>query len=160
MQEQLLKEYYWIIEKWDKEKIRVKPQNAEYIQDLITSGEGFIKTGSMTINVKDIKSFDQSDIIYTDQKQIEAGAAGAFNDPVIDEFTNSIQCQWVKKSVTRRKWDTYYSNNPSYHRIGDDDSHVMIAFRVATHLVDQELVTIMSDYEARGNHLMDYGSSN
>lgn len=142
-------EYYWLIEKWNGEKIRVKPTSAPYVQKIIAKGEGFITTSSMTINVKDIKSFDRSDIPFDDQKLLE-GASRAFNEPVILP-NGSVEAKWVKKTISRRHWDKYYSGMPSYHLIGEDEGSVTVAFQLPTHLIKPKVVTQLSNYEV-ANH--------
>jgi hypothetical protein len=154
-------QYYWEIIKWDGEKIKVKPENAEYVQNLIAKGEGFIKTATMTMNVKDIKSFDKTDAIYSgDQKRLEEGAAQAFKEALTFErdsgfgYTETVtEAKWCKKSVTRRKWEQYYSANAAYHKIEEDDNRVIIAFRIPTHLINSQLVAELTEPEISINHL-------
>lgn len=143
-------EYYWCIELWNGEKIDVKPENVELVQNKISSGNGFIKTPTLTINIKDVKGFNLTDKLYTTQNLIEESAQ-AFNEPVIRN--GAIQVSWVKKSVPLRKWNTYYSPNPAYRMISETDNSVMIAFRIPTHLINKLLVTELTASEIDSNGL-------
>jgi hypothetical protein len=156
MQNELFPDYYWLIEKWNGDKIRVKSDKAPYIQKLIAAGEGFIPTTTMTINVKDVKSFDKSDIPISEQLAIEAGAAQAFHAPIHETLPSgeqAIEAKWVKKSVSRRKWDSFYSGNSSYRSLEEFDNNIIIAFKVATHNIDYKKVTELSKQEILAHHL-------
>lgn len=153
MQEELLREHYWTMVLWDGEQIKVKPQNAEAIQAKIESGEGAISTNTRTILIKNIKDFRESDEVYTDQKLLE-GAMQAFNEPIMFTRKNEafgyeeqvIECKWVAKSVTQREWANYYSANPVYRKIKEDD-RVEVAFRVPTHQINSQKVRVLEPSE-------------
>lgn len=127
---------YWHITTWDGEKIRVKPENVQFVQDQITK-KSDITTPTRTVIVSNIKDFVESDISYI-EKQIEAPenlreqAAQAFKEPIITD-SNAVAVKWVKRSVTAQKWNSHYSSIPAYHRLGGDDSHVLMAFKAAVH---------------------------
>jgi len=141
--------YYWIIETWDKEKIRIKPEYATAVQDKIATGEGFIRMANRSINVKDIKGFEQSDIVVSDQKLLEESSE-AFGTPIITTLgdgTEAVSGTWVKKNVKRSRFDKYFKNHPSYIPIKENENSITVAFVVPTHLVDLERVTKMDPYE-------------
>jgi len=141
--------YYWIIETWEKDTIRVKPQYANAVQDKIASGEGFIRMPNRSINVKDIKSFEQSDIIVSDRKLLTE-ASEALSIPVVTQLQNgdeTVSATWVKKNVKQSRYDKYYRNHPSYIPIADNGTSVTVAFVVPSHLVDPERVTKMTPEE-------------
>lgn len=146
--------YYWILEKWDGEKVKVKPSSANEVQNIITSGTGFIRTATRTINVKDVKSFDQSDIPYSDQKLLES-ASRAFNSELYTEIDGEtfIQAKWVKKFVPNKQWENYYKKHPHYHFLEESDQGVMVAFIVPTHQIDHQRVTELTAWEVKNHKL-------
>lgn len=124
-------QYYWHITLWDKEVIPVKPENVGFVKDKLEKGEGHIITGTRTIAVKDIKSFEETDIPYG-SKALESGsivedAARAFNEPIIGS-DGAVAARAVKKYVQRRKWDSHYSNIPAYKLLAEDDGKVLMGF--------------------------------
>lgn len=138
---------YWIIELWDGEQIKVKPENAPLVQKKIATGEGSINTPDRTIIIKNIKDFRETTERYTDQKLIEAGAQ-AFNEPVIEN--DSVMCRMVKKSVTRREYTKHYAHLSAYRKIGEQDNYIVIMWLQPIHLIDYELVEeITQDDERR-----------
>lgn len=44
------------------------------------------------------------------------------------EKSDSVRGLWVKKRVSKRKWESYYSQAPNYQLLEDDGSDVVIAF--------------------------------
>lgn len=140
--------HYWLLERWDGETIKVKPENAPQVQSLITKGEGFIRTKTRTINVKDIKSFDESDIPYSDQKLLE-DASRAFNSVLISKIDNEelIQAKWVKKTIPNKRWEAYYVRQPSYKFLYENESGVTMAFVIPTHAINPNRVTEMTTQE-------------
>lgn len=146
--------FYWLIEKWDKETIKVKPENARLIQSLITKGEGFIRTTTRTINVKDVKSFDESDIPYSDQKLLESSSR-AFNSELYSNVNDEemVQAKWVKKPVSHKKYESFYKYNSAYKHIDENDKNIIVAFLVPTHLINSKRVTELTPYEILQNKL-------
>lgn len=129
-------ERFWHLELYSGEIIKVRPdaQKITYIQNLIARQEGAITTPTRSIVVKDIKDFRLSDEVYSDQKLIE-NAAQLFNEPILTP-EGGIESTWVKKSVPRRRWDTFYRFNPSYKILRDEESTMVIAFVIPTHQKD------------------------
>lgn len=139
---------YWHIELYSGEIIKVKPDPAKikFIQEMIAKQEGSITTPTRSIIIKDIRDFRVSDERYANQKLMEASAP-AFREP---EYTkNGIKCRLVKKSVSKQKWENYYSRIPSYHLLGDSESFVMIAFTLPTYLIDHQRVQELTQDEER-----------
>jgi len=96
-----------------------------------------------SINVKDIKGFEQSDIVVSDQKLLEESSE-AFGTPIITTLgdgTEAVSGTWVKKNVKRSRFDKYFKNHPSYIPIKENENSITVAFVVPTHLVDLERVT-------------------
>ena len=143
---------YWEIELWNKDKIRVKPQNAAIVQERISKGDGFLQTADMTINVKDIKSFNKTEHAFTDQKLLEESSM-AFNDPIYDD-NNSIRASWVKKTISRRRWENYYHLGNYKLFESTDTNSVVIMFRIPTHLIDLTQVTPLTNSEIVTRHLI------
>lgn len=137
---------YWHLELWDKEVIKVRPDadKIKFIQAILAKGEGMITTPTRSINVKDVKGFQVSDEVYTDQKMIE-GIAKAFNEPILTEY--GVKSKWVKKSVPRRRWDSHYRFIPAYKMLVENDSYVVIAFKVPVHQINPLNVEELSPRE-------------
>lgn len=128
---------YWQITLWDKQTIRVKPDNVGFIKDKLERGEGHIITPTRTIAVKDIKSFDETDVPEpvaeigsgpTDLSLLEQ-AAQAFKEPLISSEGAVVKA--VKKFVPQRKWDSYYSHIPAYKKLDEQEGRVLMGFYVA-----------------------------
>ena len=146
--------HYWLIEKWDGEKIKIKPENAGHVQNTLASGTGFIRTKNRTINVKDVKSFDESEIPYSDQKLLEQ-AAQAFKKPITrtvdgEEF---VLARWVKKIVPQKSWEKVYRTNPSYRLLEESDSGYTLAFVIPVHLIDTTRMTELTKEELQRYNL-------
>lgn len=145
---------YWHIELYSGEIIKVKPDPAkiQHIQNLIAKQEGAITTPTRSIIVKDIKDFRVSDEMYTDQKLLE-GAAQAFKEPVYVTYKENgieytaVKARYVKRSVPRRKWESYYSKISSYKLLSENDSYVMMTFVVPVHSIDHTKVQELTPEE-------------
>lgn len=145
---------YWHIELYSGEIIKVKPDPAkiQHIQNLIAKQEGAITTPTRSIIVKDIKDFRVSDEMYTDQKLLE-GAAQAFKEPVYTTIEENgrtyeaVKARYVKKSVPRRKWESYYSKMSSYRLLSENDNYVMMAFVLPIHSIDHTKVQELTSEE-------------
>lgn len=135
---------YWHIELYSGEIIKVKP-DAEviaHIQKKMEQQQGAINTPTRSIVVKDIRDFRLSDEPYSDQKLLE-GAAQAFNEAIDSTIIGengkqykAIKARLVKKSVPRRRWETYYKFIPSYKLLSEVDNYVLMAFVVPVHLIN------------------------
>lgn len=146
---------YWHIELYSGEIIKVKPDPAKikHIQNLISKQEGAITTPTRSIIVKDIKDFRVSDEMYTDQKLLE-GASQAFKEPILTETPGpngmvyvGVKARYVKKSVPRRKWESYYSKMSSYRLLSENDNYVMMAFVLPVHSIDHTKVQELTPEE-------------
>jgi hypothetical protein len=135
----MIDDYYWELELWDKEIIKVKPhlENIKYIQDMMAKGSGSIMFPNRSIPVKNIKDFRLSDELYSSQKLIEA-VNTIFNEPTITK--RGVKAQWVKKSVPRRVYDKHYAHIPAYRLLDNNDSFVTIAYLLPTNQIDHQLV--------------------
>lgn len=43
---------------------------------------------------------------------------------------NTVKAHWVKQSVSKQKWNSFYSASPGYHILSDNGDKVIIAFTV------------------------------
>ena len=139
-------EYYWHLETWEKEIIKVTPdpQKIKYIQDLISKGEGTITTPTRSITIKSIKDFRLSDEPYTDQKLLEESNA-AFDEPTITK--DGIKTRWVKKAIPRRRYDNHYRHIPAYRVLEESSDSILITFKQPVHQIDHERVQELSATE-------------
>jgi hypothetical protein len=131
----------------DGEIIKVKPdpENVKRIQDMIAKNEGAITTPTRSIPINRVKEFRLSDERYSDQKLLE-GTAQAFGEPIYTETVverngekytyHGVAAKWVKKSVPRRRWDTYYRFMSGHKKLEDNDSYVTMAFVLPVHSID------------------------
>lgn len=147
---------YWLIKLWGGDEIRVTPTdtNLRTIRKKLVDGEGFIVTKTLDINVRDVQHFYESDIPVPQETNLitlgtlDEDAARAFGEPLVNENEN-VYVRAVKKRVTRVKWERYYSANPSYKLIRDEEGHVIIGFLVPVHLINGGTVQYCDEAEAR-----------
>lgn len=140
-------EFYWHIELYSGEIIKVKPDVAPSVQNMIKKQAGSITTPTRSIIIKDIKDFRLSDEIYTTQKLLADESAAAFNEPVYTK-ENGIKACWVKKSVPRRKWDNHYRFIPAYNMLSESEAFIVVAFKLPVHQVDPHRVQKLGRFEA------------
>lgn len=128
---------YWFLILKDGEQIRVKPDNVERVKTSMADGS-VIDTPTRMIPINEIRSFFESDVVYTGDQKLLEDVARAFNTPMSTD--NGIQVEWVKKKVPTRKWNSHYSSIPAYRHLAEDSSYVTMAFRLPTHQIDYALV--------------------
>lgn len=61
------------------------------------------------------------------------------------EKPESVKGFWVKRRVSRRKWESFYSQSPGYQLLEDDGSDVVIAFVI----VEQPIPHHLEELESR-----------
>lgn len=157
----------WEIKLWDGGIIPVKPENVGYVQSTLKRGDGFIQTSTMSINIKDIKEFSESDKVIQNQRLLEDGAR-AFKEPIyvsmgkvrydtshkaekphiVEIEYTGIKGAWVKKSISRKSWDSYYSKISGYRLLDENDTHVIIAFVLSTVDIDYDRVQSVTPDES------------
>lgn len=140
---------YWHIELYSGEIIKVKPDanNVSMIQNKIAKQAGAITTPTRSIVIKDIKDFRLSDEPVIDQKLLE-DVSQAFNEPVYTP-EGAVAAKWVKKSIPKRRWHSFFEYIPAYRLLREDDMFAVVAFRVPTHLIDHQRVQELSPDELR-----------
>lgn len=136
-----MSDFYWKLILWDSEEIKVKPENAKLIQDKIATGVGAINTPNRSIVVKSIKDFVETSERYIDQKLLEDGQT-AFGEPLV--IDDAVMCRWVKKSVTKREYNKYYSPHQAYRKLSDNDNYIIVTWRQPIHQIDKERMEELS----------------
>lgn len=137
-------EYFWELVQFDGAVILIPPNAVETVKRRWDNGDPIhLRSGSIPHN--QIKAFRLTDKQYNSQPAIEA-VAQAFHEPLTGE-DGSIKARWVKKNVTQANWSKHYHAIPSYHQIGDFNGMVTVAFRLAVHDIDTNLVEPCTDEE-------------
>lgn len=145
-------DYYWKLVLWDGEEIRVKPQAVDAVKAKLATGSGHIITTSRTFAVKDIRSFEQTAEKYNNgvkvisDPQIRKEALSAFDTGPDND--KPIPAQAVKKMVSRKEYQSFYSKSPGYVLLGDNGSSVEVGFIVPSHLIDPSRVTVCNEKES------------
>ena len=138
-------DYYWELVQYDGTRIEVPPEAVPVVQRRWDNGEP-IHTSDMTIPANQIKFFRKTSKRHSAQPLLEA-AAQAFNEPVIDEATNSIKARWVKKHVPQREYTKHYAQIPAYRKLGEDSGMIVVAFAQPVHMIDTNKVEYCTEEE-------------
>lgn len=132
--------FYWELIEKDGTRHDIAPDDVPKINKLMGNHDPVpLKAG--TIPFSEIKHFRASNKSYGQQPLLEA-VAQAFREPIYQEakekgvIYHSVACQWVKKPITAREYDSHYSKIPAYRNLGTDNGMVMVAFKVPIHEVD------------------------
>lgn len=136
-------EYYWKLTQYDGTEVDLPPAIVPIIKRRMTSGEP-INLKTATIPVNQIKSFRISERPFLDTPLLEE-AAGVFGEPL--EQNGDMVVRWVKKMVPQDKWNKYYSPNVAYRKLGEENSMVIVAFRLPVHQINQMLTPYCTDAE-------------
>lgn len=137
--------YYWELILFDGTTTLIPPAASDLIKKRWDDGQPIhLSTGSVPAN--QIKSFKPTDKPFTQTKLIE-DVSQAFNEPLLNN-DGSIVFRWVKKAVTREKYNKHYSNVPSY-RFLNDDGMVTIAFRLPVHMIEQTITPYCDEQEIK-----------
>lgn len=137
-----MNDYYWELIQFDGTRLEVPPDLVDTIKRRMASGEP-INTKTMSIPANQIKTFRRSEKRFGGQKILES-VAQAFKEPMINE-DQSVSSKWVKKYVTNSKYDSYYSKQPSYRRLGSESEMTTIAFKLPVHLITEEVEECNND---------------
>lgn len=148
--------YYWYITKKDGERIRVRPnpESIALIKKRLSDGSGHIVTKHQTINVYDVKEFAESDEPVVEVKRLVGSgelleeAARAFDEPLLNEAGDVIS-RAVKRQVTRKRWDSYFSKFPNYRVLEEGDSHVTMGYWLPAHHIDLHIHQVCNSDEIR-----------
>lgn len=115
---------------------------AQSISEALKNGSEYISVKGITIAAKAISGIEKSaERIEEDNIYLLAEGEAATHKPyglgkpifAPDYEENGVKysggavCNWYKKNIDRREWDTYYSKIPSYHRIDDADHGCWVA---------------------------------
>lgn len=126
--------YWWHVKRYGDAPVRVTEKMAAAVSEALARGDEFISVKGTTIAAKAVSGVEKSterigdDNIYL----LAEGAAATLlpygkGKPVLglDYEENGITyeagviCNWYKKNIDRREWESYYSKSPSYHRIDE-----------------------------------------
>lgn len=135
--------FYWEIKTYDGMSIEIPPESVDIVKNWLSKGSP-IKTTRAIIPANQVKSFSQTDKPYRGRLITET-VSQIFNTPEYDE-AGGILCRWVKKPVTKDKWDKYYSPI-GYKRIGEESGMTIIAFLLPVHLINPENVEYLTTEE-------------
>lgn len=128
--------FYWELILKDGTRYEIPPAGVAVVDRRMKDRDA-VKLNTATVPYSEIKYFRQTNKPYG-QDLLDA-AAQAFDEPV-ENRDGSMVIQWVKKPVTQREYATYYSSIPAYHKVGTENSMVMVAFRLPIHQIDTSLV--------------------
>jgi hypothetical protein len=136
----VMDEYFWELKLRDGTKIPIPPEFVGVVKRKMEAKEP-ITTSRSVIPFAQVDGFDKTAKKRTDNKLLE-DVAVAFKEPLVRtrEFADgtndeAVSVKWVKKQVSQREWDTYYSKG-SYKRLNSEAGIVIVAMLVPTHLVD------------------------
>lgn len=136
--------YYWELTLMSGDKIPIPPEYVDVVKQKWANKEN-IATSRQVIPAHQIVNFEQTSRRRVEGKLLEE-VARAFKDPIVKErryadgsTDEAVKARWVKKDVTQREWDKYYSAN-GYKLLRRDAGVVTVAFVVAAHLVDLDRV--------------------
>lgn len=139
--------YYWELRygDWkDLKRIIIPPSAVDTVKRRWDNGEP-IHTTTGSIPANQIKEFEITDKLFNPQPLIE-DVARVFNEPVLTE-DGSVVARWVKRPVTRQKWEKYYSISQGYRYLDDQNGMVMMAFSLPVHQIDLHNTTYCSQEE-------------
>lgn len=144
--------YYWELVEKDGTRHNIPPQAVDVVNKKMVAHDPIpLRTG--TVPYAQIEHFRQTNKPYG--VKLLDDASRAFKEPVYQktvqngiEYT-SVVCDWVKKPVTQREWDSYYAKSPSYRNLGSEGNMVMVAFRVPIHEIDTIATTICTPEEIK-----------
>ena len=136
--------YFWELTLMNKDKVLIPPEFVETVKRKWEAGQP-IKTSRQVIPAHQITNFEKTSKQRSSPNLIEQ-AAQAFGEPMtrVREFSDgtsdeAVSVKWVKKQVTQREWEKYYSPH-GYKRLNSSAGIVIVAFRAATHLIDTNKV--------------------
>ena len=137
-------EYYWLLTQHDGTETEIPPQAVAHVKRKMASNQP-INLKTATIPINQIKSFRITERPFSDVHLLEE-AAGAFGEQMLNE-DGSMVIRWVKKAVPQDKWNKLYSANIAYKKLGEENSMVIVAFKVPVHLINQSITTYCTDDE-------------
>lgn len=135
-------EYYWELILKDNSRYEVPPTALELVQRKMKAHDA-ISLRTATVPYSEIQVFRQTDKVFNSQPLLE-DVARAFDEPLIDSETSAVRSRWVKKKVTKRKWDSFYSSSPGYRHLDNDDGMVTVAFKLPVHQIDVNTTPYLS----------------
>lgn len=138
-------DFYWQLTQKDGTTILIPPEAVERVQHWMSAKEPILLK-SAVIPYSEVKGFEATSKAYSNVPLLEEAAA-AFKEPIFTE-DGSMQARWVKKAVTQREYQNYFSKIPSYHKLDEDGARVWVAFLIAVHDIDHTRVDNCTDAES------------
>lgn len=138
--------YWWHVKRYGETPLRVSEKAAAAAWDAKVRGEESITIrvdgNDIGVSTKSISSVEPTlERRETGNPYLLTEVAGAallpygkgrpvfapdFKANGID-YHGGVICNWYKKNIDRKEWDTYYSKFEKYYRIDDPDSSVWVA---------------------------------
>lgn len=137
-------EYYWQITQHDGTTTDIPPDKVDVVKRRMIDGLP-INLKTMTIPTNQIRSFRISERPFTSTVLLEE-SAGVFGEP-LNNPDGSIVYRWVKKGVPQDKWNKYYSPNVAYKKLAEENSMVIVAFKLPVHTINQLMTPYCTDEE-------------
>lgn len=135
-----MEEFYWELTLMSGDKILIPPEYVASVQRKLDAGE-YITTSRQKFPAHQVTNFERTSKRKAGTNLLEQ-AAQAFSEPLTrtrhfkdGTSDEAVSVKWVKKQVTQREWEKYYSPH-GYKKINSAGGVVVVAFRCATHLVD------------------------
>lgn len=135
--------YWWLVKRYGDEPIRVKEKTAQAVSEALSNGSEFISINGTTVATKAISGVEKSSerieennpyLLEAPLKLKPYGKGTPLVGPTFKEngieYEGAVLCNWYKKNIERREWETYYSKLPYYYRIDDADQAIWVAFRL------------------------------
>ena len=143
--------YWWILERksFKDEPIKLTPEKGEAALQLWLRGDKkiFLSHLRMALDSSDIKAIGPSTKVMREENVYrlpsgleDIGELQPFGKgkpifaPDYKErgifYKGAVICNWYKKNIDRREWDSYYSASPGYYRLDGNDGSVWIAMLV------------------------------
>lgn len=137
-------EYYWKLTQHDGTVTDIPPAVVPIVKRRMTDGQA-INLKTMSIPANQIKSFRISERPFTETLLLEE-SAGVFGEPLINPDGTMVY-KWVKKGVPQDKWNKFYSPNAAYKKLAEENSMVIIAFKLPVHSINQLITPYCTDEE-------------
>lgn len=130
--------FYWKLTMKDGEEILIPSQHAEEIKRQLKT-QAHIVTAEWTKNSRDVKSFEATTQPIETVAVTAEEIAQAFKEPMYTA-EGAILCRWVKRTVGRREWNSFYSKLAGYRKLAGEE----MAWRQPIHLLNTKTMTTLT----------------
>lgn len=138
-------EFFWELGTQDDSTYQIPPEAVDKVKAWMATKDAVLLK-SAVIPYAQIKYFRPTSRAYSSVPLIEA-AAQAFKEPIV-RGDSAVDAKWVKKAVTQREYNTYYSKIPSYYKLAEDSVGIWVCFLLATHDINPGLLQECTPDEA------------